>query len=247
MRIVLILILCGFFSIAAFGQSLPDSGLSASQAGFTNKDEAKNLMTDGQREGKWCDYIKVTPVKKGDNRQVREEITTKKKKATFYRLAIYKDGKREGMVRTYNMDGTLEGEVMFVDGKQTGIGKVYYPNGKISMLTPFVDGKICGVKKVYTQKGQLVLADTMANEKENGVVILYDSNGSRNRDIFFTRDTVKGGTVNIPTIMTTLFKERITAEKTYYADGKLKSATNYTDFPQDGVTKRYDESGIEIK
>ncbi|HTB30831.1 MAG TPA: hypothetical protein VK808_02330, partial [Bacteroidia bacterium] len=38
-----------FIALGAFGQDYPDSG-------FTNKAEAKNLMVNGLKEGKWVEY-----------------------------------------------------------------------------------------------------------------------------------------------------------------------------------------------
>lgn len=45
----LILILPPSLTLSAFGQTPPDSG-------FTNKAEAKNLMVNGLKEGKWIEY-----------------------------------------------------------------------------------------------------------------------------------------------------------------------------------------------
>ena len=91
-----ILIISLSFSLIAFGQ--------ADSLGFINKAEAKNLMVNGLKEGKWVEYLDF----KGR--------TTSDTNAPDYMLTIYKKGVPIGIVRWYTKLQTLEQKVYYNDG-----------------------------------------------------------------------------------------------------------------------------------
>ena len=107
MKPYLILILSLFFTITAFGQqAIPDSG-------FTNKAEAKNLMVNGLKEGKWCEYMNSQGI-----------IIKDTQNAIYYCLVIYRSGILDGMVHEFNIaNGRLEKEAPYSIGMENGIEK----------------------------------------------------------------------------------------------------------------------------
>ena len=74
MKPFFILIISLSISLIAFGQ--------ADSLGFTNKAEAKNLMVNGLKEGKWIEYIYGIKMNLKDSSII-----------TGYKSTIYKAGK----------------------------------------------------------------------------------------------------------------------------------------------------------
>ena|GEM_PF-3077015 len=95
----IISILSLFFTLTAFGQ--------ADSLGFTNRAEAKNLMVNGQKQGKWVEYIDA------DNL-----VTNDPQKAQAYRLIIYKEGHPYGVIREYNKSGKLNWQVAVFESRK---------------------------------------------------------------------------------------------------------------------------------
>jgi antitoxin component YwqK of YwqJK toxin-antitoxin module len=136
------IILFSFISLIAFGQR---------DSGFTDKKEAKNLMVNGLKEGKWVEWLTGgdmgTPPDTGG-----------------YSLTVYKKNVPYGMVRTYFKDGNLSAETYFINGTIKGAQKTYFENGKLSGEWPFTDGKLNGTEKRYYQSGILYIEITYKDD-----------------------------------------------------------------------------------
>ena len=253
----LILILSLSYSLSAIGQNPLDSG-------FTNKSEAKNLIVNGKKEGKWLEFL------------VRKFVVGG---ATYtdtfgYKLLMYKDGKPFGMVRGYNLEnGRLHSETPYSEGKGNGIEKIYDENGKLGMEIPLVNDSINGIEKLYDVKngiqydtpyingkkngiakgfyksGKLMYSYPYTNGVENGVFIDYYENGN----IEFLRPFTNGKVIN-DTVKHFFDNGLLEWEmpygndkpngvaKDFYMNGKLKSQTIYTNGVE-GITTSYDPKG----
>lgn len=119
------MIILFFFTLTTFGQS--DS------LGFTNKAEAKNLIVNGKKEGKWCELMY--------NDSLRQDTIG-------YSLTIYKDDKPHGIQRYYNKEDELYDAIPYVNGLKNGIEK-YGTATSANSETPWVNGKKEGVQKSY--------------------------------------------------------------------------------------------------
>jgi len=81
---------------------------------------------------------------KYSNGKVKAEIT-------------YKDGKRNGMSRSYDKQGNLMLELPYVDDKREGMSKKYYAGGKqLSQTTEYRGDKIHGKQTKYRENGDLM-------------------------------------------------------------------------------------------
>jgi len=160
MKVFLILILSFTFIISARAQDYPDSG-------FTNKAEAKNLMVNGLKEGKWVEYIDDTL-----------QVTANESKASFYRLSIYKSGKIYGIINQYYKNGKIECTTPYTDGKRNGLEKVYYKTGELEWEIPFTKDKENGISKKYYTNGRLEFEFPYTNSKLNGFEKIYYKNGN---------------------------------------------------------------------
>jgi antitoxin component YwqK of YwqJK toxin-antitoxin module len=98
-------------------------GVFAQQdSGFTNKAEAKNLMVNGLKEGKWIIYSDSSASTISD---------TLFRKYCFYTLCTLVSGIIDGRARSYDRNGKIVAENYYNKGRQTGIQKTYFQNGKI--------------------------------------------------------------------------------------------------------------------
>lgn len=208
MRGLVVFIVLVLFGNTAIGQQ---------DSGFTDKAEAKNLLVNGLKEGKWVEYE-------------NERGITNETSAIFYMLTIYKTGKPFGIVREYFISGTLEHETPYKNGKINGIQKWYYQSGKLKEEDTFIKGKENGVLKTYYESGKLESELPFKNGGmigggksyyESGKIESVDKDTTINRNIYIT-------------------------EKSYYEDGKLKSKTLWYN-PAEGDTIYYDSTGNEIK
>lgn len=154
----LLLILSIHFNLTAFAQTSPDSG-------FTNKAEAKNLMVNGLKEGRWIEF------------KHWHRFNLDSSKNNGYRLAIYRDGKPIGVQREYLKSGQLLNETIYINGEENRIEKSYYPNGNLRIELPISNGKMNGVQKAYYENGKLRCETIYVNDKE-GATKNYDENGN---------------------------------------------------------------------
>ena len=56
------------------------------------------------------------------------------------------NGKKEGIYKSYYVNGQLKKEVNYIDGKMNGICKLYLLNGQLLQEVNYIDGKRNGKK-----------------------------------------------------------------------------------------------------
>jgi antitoxin component YwqK of YwqJK toxin-antitoxin module len=236
-------ILSFFITLAAFTQqpNYPDSG-------FTNKVEAKNLMVNGKKEGKWIEYIDVF----GNSTSILKE-------AYYYNLTIYKEDKPYGVSRQYSYKvNCLLNSYPYKDGVVNGIVKFYYECVGLHWEVPFKNGKENGLAKEYNEKGKLITEVNYINGIKNGESKSYYYSGElRSKDIYIDKKRekwhesyYKNG--NIEYKDSADFEDsseypKYDVQKEYYENGKLKSETHFSYGNIIGVAKTYDENGNEIR
>ena len=251
MKAFLTLIVSLFLTIVATSQNLSDSG-------FTNKAEAKNLMVNGLKEGKWFEYRSFKL--EGRKRHLRT-------------LIVYKAGEPFGIVREYSKIShkwLLKRETPYKDGKKNGLEKCYYDDGKLSSTRPYINDKDTGEAKDYYESGKLEYENTDStvmkwyengnlewvdywkNHKKNGMSKSYYEDGKLELECLFTDGKAEGVAMEyyengvIKRKTTYVNDKKNGVEKEYFETGKLKSETMYTNGIA-GTTKNYDENGNEIK
>ena len=60
-------------------------------------------------------------------------------------------------------DGKLKLEALYKDGNRDGITKSYYPNGKVQLEVNFKSGQLDGVLKKFDENGKLINQETYQN------------------------------------------------------------------------------------
>ncbi len=132
------------FSGSAFAQE------ALSDSGFTNKAEAKNLMVNGLKEGKWVEYFDADEEGQGINTH-------------YYILTVYKAGNKYGIEKCYDSNGILLRKYLYENGEKNGVAKGYYESGKLYWEATFKDGKINGLHKTYYSNGKLKCVKVYSN------------------------------------------------------------------------------------
>jgi len=90
----------------------------------------------------------------------------------------FRNGVRNGITRIYYTSGVLSDEIMFVDDEKSGIAKKYHKNGKIYSLTPYVRDEKDGIQKKYYGNGK-IWAETPYLKGEPGIGLKeYKRDGS---------------------------------------------------------------------
>jgi antitoxin component YwqK of YwqJK toxin-antitoxin module len=159
------LLLTSLLATMAIGISSSLLAQSTDSLGFTNKAEAKNLLVNGLKEGKWVEYI-------NEDDEASSEDSTKQ----FYCLFIYKAGKPVGLVRSYFKNGKLKGVTPFANGVMNGVVKEYYESGKLKGEHPYTNDLENGADKEYYENGKLKTVITFKDGQEISTK-KYDING----------------------------------------------------------------------
>lgn len=155
-----------FPGISAFAQS------ALQENSFTNKTEAKNIMLNGLKEGKWVEYLRLE-----DNGMIMADSNS----ATFYRLTIYRDNMPCGMVRVYTIKGLLLSETPYSNGKRDGVSKAYGSrNGNLLYEDIYNNGRHA-MTKFYNENGKLQCVTTYYVNKEFKTEN-FDENGNAVKD-----------------------------------------------------------------
>jgi antitoxin component YwqK of YwqJK toxin-antitoxin module len=261
-----------FFSLtlAAFGQSVIDSGRphqytleEQTDSGFTNKTEASNQLIDGVKEGKWVEYYKIV---NGD------EVIVTSKHAPLYRLTIYKDNKPHGLVREYSRKGKLWSKIYYVRDKLNKIE--YFANGTMNLKDSIMDSDEHGIIKTYFKDGHLGMQFPFKIQSAGGTGIhifgpdkhseyilkgtvhgsmklYYDSSSTivwmeypyMNDSVSDSVSTIEFGNpgYKLTVMVSALFKG---AFKMYYKSGKLESAVGYINGKLTVQKEYYDKTGV---
>ncbi|MGL5458694.1 MAG: toxin-antitoxin system YwqK family antitoxin [Cetobacterium sp.] len=74
-----------------------------------------------------------------------------------------KDGKREGVAKSFYPNGQLEEESNFKNGILQGTQKKYYSTGGLQEESNFKNGELDGVKKYYYESGKLYVERVFSN------------------------------------------------------------------------------------
>ena len=102
------------------------------------------------------------------------------------------EGKRDGKLLWYEIDGQLIKETNFHLGKQEGWEKVYFPNGQLQHSVKYVDDRKEGVEKEYYSTGALASEVTFVHGKREGMYKRYHQKGYLMSDVFYKSNFKEG-------------------------------------------------------
>jgi len=88
-----------------------------------------------------------------------------------------KNGKLDGPVTVYYLDGSLKILWMAKNGKTDGKTMEYYPNGRLKIFQTYIDGKRNGYRYSFSETGHLTYKELFLNGEMVGHDYIYDSKG----------------------------------------------------------------------
>jgi antitoxin component YwqK of YwqJK toxin-antitoxin module len=236
--------------------------LSFTSAAFAQADTSNaNQTVNGLPEGKWIQYF--------DYRN-GAEVGSEDKSSPFYRVTMYKAGKRFGSVKEYYKTGDLWYEAFFNSDWSTVVQKDYYSNNKLILRDSILDDKGNHKIETYYGNGKLdskfvitinVLGDCKVDVQNpdgdlgveligviSGEIQQYDeTSGYIKMAWLYSYDQNKGekftldGYDKLWTLLVKNIKSRVVKE--YSDKGIIKTETPYSDGIVYGVIKGYYEDG----
>ena len=168
------------------------SGKCSNNKAPTNKD----LEEIGRfyNAGKAINYLKEICLKESDSNSTLHADTLKECKSEEDKISgcveryyykngnlwietPYKNGEKDGMVKSYYENGNLKEEIPYKNSKYDGIVKVYYENGKLKIEVPYKNNKREGIAKEYYENGGLQAEIPFKNHNIDGDMKLYTEDG----------------------------------------------------------------------
>jgi antitoxin component YwqK of YwqJK toxin-antitoxin module len=250
MKPLLIAVLFFYFTNCQYQQGVSNNAKVAGpqallDSGFTNRAEAKNVVVNYRKEGKWIEYIDDV-----DEPATRISDTN----TPCYKLTCYNNGEPYGLVHGYYKSGAVYFRIFYKNGEKNGIFKEYYENGKLKEITPYTNGKINGLSISYWNNGNKFTEDSSINGVANGMSRLYYDNGKVENETYFVNGkTNVNGVDRHYGYKGNLFWELDKTKgsgsfvwKEYYENGKLVKEQTHTIGLKDSSTC-YDINGNKIK
>jgi uncharacterized protein len=179
---------------------------------------SEGIMREGKPDGYWKTYNDKGILTAEGNRVNFELDSTWNFYNDSAKLVLqinYKEGKKDGIRRTFRKDEVLEEN--FIDDVKHGLTVSYYPDGSVKRTVNFNNGLEEGTAREYSPDGTIV----SLVEYRRGLVI--DRENINRVD----KNGLKQG-----------------RWKYFYADGKLRLEGTYRDDKRNGYFKEYDEKGM---
>ena len=140
----------------------------------------------------------------------------------------YKEGKLDGLCKTWYDDGQLKYEHNYKNGKWDGLRRGWYENGQLHYEKNFKAGKFYGLHKDWYKNGKLKSEYNYIGGKY-GISDGLQRGWYENGQLHYEKNT-KAGKLN-------------GLYKSWYDNGQLEDEINYTDGKLNGLYKTWHENG----
>ena len=123
----------------------------------------------------------------------------------------YKNNLRHGLAIDYYKDGKLRAEIDYVNGLKQGLAKWYHKNGKIFRITAYIADQREGFQKKYYEEGDLMSVAEF-HENEPGIELKeYNKSGQERKSkaafVFGEKTPLDKGAVKIEVRLNNKVKE----------------------------------------
>ena len=162
------------------------NAIGQTNSGFTNKAEAKNIIINGLKEGKWIEYISDDGIISYDSSSIENGIGIVDSNGNIvgipseYYLIVYKSDKRNGIERDYDISGILRSEIPYDNDTINGVVRTFYKSGKLKNEGVWSNDKMNGIQKEYYEDGKLKTEISFAKGVK-GTTRNFDKNGAEIR------------------------------------------------------------------
>lgn len=139
---------------------------------------------------------------------------------------VFKNGKPNGVYKSFFFNGASLTEKFFVDGVENGMRTSYSSDGRVIERTPYVNGLRHGVSfTYYSTNGSVKSKQTYVNGLREGENLEYYDNGQLRQSASFHNDVLQGKFVM------------------YHDNGQKYIEDNFEHGLQSGVFRKYDTTG----
>jgi len=123
----------------------------------------------------------------------------------------YKNNLRHGLALDYYKDGKLRAEIDYVNGLKEGLAKWYHKNGKLFRSTAYIADQREGFQKKYYEEGALMSVAEF-HENQSGIGLKeYNKSGQERKSkaafVFGEKTPLANGTVKIEVRLNNKVKE----------------------------------------
>ena len=166
-----------FFSCVVMGCTVSAAPLADSNAASAALDTVKTTYDDGQ-------VSRVYTVLKGTD--VREGVSL-----TYHpngKLAVeapYKNGKLDGIFRSYDEKGNVIETIGYKNGEEEGYSIRYHENGKKKNREKYHQGVLNGISEDWDENGKLRRQIPYEDGQIHGLVKIYNEMGQIEEDMNF--------------------------------------------------------------
>lgn len=101
-----------------------------------------------------------TTVDNNRERVVQSQYPDGKKKSEI----VFKDGKKNGLAKTFDQQGSLILELPYVNDSREGMSKRYYKNGTVAQTTEYKNNMMTGIQTKYRPNGNLMSEARFEND-----------------------------------------------------------------------------------
>lgn len=169
-----------------------------------------------------------------------------------YKTGQYDNGKKVGVWTYYGKGGKstgmVEREENYKDGKLDGVVKTFDESGSVTMTAEYKEGKYNGKTKYY-KKGVITMQEEMVNGERNGKMIEYE-NGKKWKETDYVDAKINGQQItyyveNGKVSRITNYKDdkQNGSYKNFNKDGSVYEEGAFKDGYKDGEWKKYDAKG----
>ena len=205
---------------------------------------------DGMYNGEYQHFRKSKLKEFAQYKEGRKHGTSKEYFAdgeTVEKEYSYKDGKPDGLLKTYHHTGKIHTEKGFKDGIEHGVDRAFDETGKLIREAKFVNGKADSnqTQRIISDKGDYEIKSSSKDGLQEGEYIeTYEAGNIK------TKGAYKAGKKNgrwetykkdgIPDKVVTYRSDVLHGESiTYYTDGSVNEIINYADGKKDGISKEF--------
>lgn len=124
----------------------------------------------------------------------------------------YRDGKLDGLTRSYYPGGEISEEVEWKQGVKDGTWKQYYENGVTRLSGNYLNNELNGAYEVYFANSKIMIRGTYSGNKSQGTWYYYDDAGNEIYSLEYVNGTPADLEKYDKLLQDTLKKYQITPE-----------------------------------
>lgn len=153
--------------------------------------KAISLLSDGGKRSWTTTYFK-------NGKKMAEGLYISEKKDSTWKFYsefddivvsedFYKDGKKEGISKTFYPDGLVAERSMWKNGIRSGVWEQYYTDGKLKLQCAYVNDKKNGPLKTYHISGRIWLTGQYINGDADGTWTYITEKGEIEKKEYFDK------------------------------------------------------------